>query len=168
MTDLVKLVKSIVSATAVKVLDDKYAVNTIRDAIVRDIAGFDTGEAFTVLESVEFRASVSPLAVEQGRALDKENQIWSHNCFVLPHIATLAKLFDRCLDPLGEGRFGIELREVEKSLAGYELVHITPTDARSFEIDVFALMVAGASKSFLTDPAGRELAKWALPKILTK
>jgi len=165
MGSLLVLAKEIVAETAVEVLDSEFSITALGDAIVREVAGFEEGQAFSILEARECRAAVFPLAIEEGQIVERHNPIWTNPRFVLPMIAKLAQFFAATLDPRGEACFDVKLEKDEESLYGYELADISVADEGRFERDVFALMLAGAAKSFLTDADGRTLAMWAVRKI---
>lgn len=156
------LANRIIEATAVDVLVDQTAVTSLREALVREIGGFTDADALEILRETRFRTVVFPLLVENGEVQEEVNPVWAHPDFVAPLIAALAQLFDSCLSPTGDARFTCTFTRQPRSLYGLGLEDLSIADPERFDRDVFALMMAGAARSFMTNADGRALALWAV------
>lgn len=159
--DLLPLANKIIAATAIDVLSDQTAVTLFREALVREIAGYSDDDAIEILEGTKFRTAIFPLQVEDGRVLEAINPIWTDPNFISPLVLSLAEVFDACISPSGHASFVADVSRHKETLAGLRLDSISVPDQTRFDTDVYALMVAGAAKSFLTDPDGRAFAIWA-------
>lgn len=155
---LVTLCGRAISMMAVKLLKDEPSINGFRATFAREFTGKAASGGLT--RNVSFGRALWPLKLEGSETVAEVNPIWANPSFVMPAVASLAALFDATLSRSGQPSFRLDFEPDSKSLYGCALSSITP--AQDFDGARMAVMMAGAAKSFITEPDFLCLSRWTL------